>query len=297
MPGSMNFIRTSWRFLGNASLSLWLIYALFAEFLIGSIIMRHHPSLFHALKDMTLQQWVVLYGASNLGITWWFLGALILLFLLALTTSVCGTDKLIATIGALRGSGLWRGLLKLSPSIIHLGFLLLLLGQLVSHTLGINQHGNILATGGTVTVPGSGMKITLKDLNVDFFGKGTRFLGMDGSPRDCTGVLSIIDAQGHHDRVISINRPVWYKGWSFFIEDFYPKSRGVIRPPFINMVIRKDPGISLMVAGAIVFGLGLIMHLLLVTRSRISRGRGPVGVSMSDGPLPVTHKRHHIRPE
>ena len=297
MPDSMNFIRTSWRFLGNASLSLWLIYALFAEFLIGSIIMRHHPSLFHALKDMTLQQWVVLYGANSLRATWWFLGALILLFLLALTTTVCGTDKLIATIGALRGSGLWRGLLKLSPSIIHLGFLLLLLGQLVSHTVGINLHGNILATSGTITVPGSRMKITLKELKVDFFGKGARFLGMDGSPRDCTGVLSIIDAQGHHDRVISINRPVWYKGWSFFIEDFYPKSRGVTRSPFINMVIRKDPGIRLMMLGAILFGLGLIMHLLLVTRFHINRGHSPVNVFITTVPSLVSHKRHHIRQE
>ena len=297
MPDCMNFIKTSWKFLTNATLSLWLIYALFADILIGSIIMRYHPSLFHALKDMTLQQWVVLYGASNLRVTWWFLGALILLFLLALTTIVCGTDKLIATIGTLRSGDVWRGLLKLSPSIIHLAFLLLLFGQLVSHTLGIKLRGNILAPGVTITVPGSGMKITLKELRVDFFGEGTRFLGMDGSPRDCTGVLSIIDAQGHHDRVISINRPVWYKGWSFFIEDFYPKSRGVTRSPFINMVIRKDPGIRLMMLGAILFGLGLIMHLLLVTRFHINRGHSPVNVFITTVPSPVSHKRHHIRQE
>ncbi len=281
MPGFTDFFRKSWNFLGSTGLSLWLNYALFADILIGSIIMRHHPTLFYTLKDMTLQQWMTLYGASAFHVTWWLFGALILLALFALTTAVCSVDKLIATIGTLCGSELWRGLLKLSPSIIHLGFLLLLLGQLISHTLGINMHGNILAAGGTIGVPGSEIRITLKELKVDFFGKGTRFPGMSGSVRDCTGVLSIIDAQGHHDRVISINRPVWYKGWSFFIEDFYPKSNKVKRPPFINMVIRRDIGVRFMVAGAIVFGMGLVMYLFLVTQSRIGRGRAAVGVSIN----------------
>lgn len=262
MPGSINCIERSWKFLGDVRLSLWLIYALFADILVGSMIMQRYPELFYPLKDQFLQQWLLSYGERNIHLTWWFFVALLLLFLLALTTIVCGTDRAVATIARFRGDDIRGSFLKLSPTVVHVGFLLLLAGQLVSHTLGVNSHGNILAVGGAVEVPGSGIKLVLQDMKVGFFGRDTRFLGMAGKVRDCAGTLAVVDSGVIHERRISINRPAWYKGWSFFIEDFYPKSRGAKRPPYINLVIRKDPGIKLMAAGSIVFGLGLIMYLL-----------------------------------
>lgn len=268
MSGSINCIRASWQFLGDIRLSLWLIYALFADILAGSMIMRRYPELFYPLKDQFLQQWLLSYGERNMQLTWWFFVALLLLSSLALTTTVCGTDKAIATIARFRGDDIWGSFLKLSPTVVHIGFLLLLAGQLVSHTLGVNSHGNILAVGGAVEVPGSGIRIVLQDMKVGFFGQGTRFLGMAGKVRDCAGTIAVVDSGGIHERRISINRPAWYKGWSFFIEDFYPKTRGVKKPPYINLVIRKDSGIKLMAAGAVVFGLGLVMYLLLVAQAR-----------------------------
>lgn len=279
MPGSISCIRRSWRFLGDVRLSLWLIYALFADILVGSMIMKRYPELFYPLQDRFLQQWLLSYGESNIYLTWWFFVALLLLFSLALTTTVCSTDRAVAVIAGFRGDDIRGSFLKLAPTVVHVGFLLLLAGQLVSHTLGVNSHGNIMTVGGAVRLPGSGIKIVLQDMKVGFFGQDSRFLGMAGKVRDCSGTLAVVDQGGIHERRISINRPVRYRGWSFFIEDFYPKSKGLKKPPFINMVIRKDPGIKLMAAGAIVFGLGLVMYLLLVARARINRG--PVGMAIN----------------
>ena len=266
MQDSTDFIRKSWKFLGHTGLSLWLIYALFADIITGSIIMKHHPQIFSPLQDQLLQEWAVSYGVKNMFFAWWFFVALLLLFLLALTTAVCGTNKLMVTIDNFRGNELWRGLLKLSPSIVHLGFFLLLLGQLASHTIGVNSHGNILAVGEATIVPGTEIKIVLKDLKIAFFGENTRFPGMAESPSDCSAILCFIDSTGEHQKKISLNQPCWYRGWSFFIEDFCPKTRGSKRLPFINMTIRNDPGIMLMVAGALVFGLGLAMYLFIAMR-------------------------------
>ncbi|NOX81228.1 MAG: hypothetical protein GXP57_09140 [Deltaproteobacteria bacterium] len=265
--------------LGDARLSLWLIYALFADILVGSMIMQRYPELFYPLQDRFLQQWLLSYGAGNPRLTWWFFVALLLLSALALTTAVCGTDRAVAVVARFSRDDIRGSFLRLAPTVVHVGFLLLLAGQLVSHTLGVNSHGNILAVGGAVRAPGSGIKVVLRDLKVDFFGRDTRFLGMAGKVRDCTGTLAIVDRSGIHRRRISINRPVRYRGWSFFIADFYPKTRGAKKPPFINLIIRKDPGTGLLAAGAIVFGLGLVMYLLLAARTR--SGCAPAGMSMN----------------
>lgn len=279
MADSMNFIRSFWAFLGRPSLSLWLIYLLFADILAGSVIMKQHREIFFALETRMLQEWLATYGLKNIQVAWWFFASLFLLFFLALTTLVCTTNKTIAIIRRFYGSGIWGLLLKLSPSIIHIGFVLLLLGQLASHTLGVNSHGNILGIGRQMTVRGSGITVVLKDLKITFFNRNTSFLGMEGNAKTVSGTLLLRDPHGVHEKEISMNHPVMHEGWSFFIEDFSPKSEDVKRPPYINMTVRRDPGISLMIAGAIVFGLGLMLYLISAIQSRIGRGHVSCGVS------------------
>ncbi len=272
----MSFIKAAWKSFGSIRLSIWLIYALFVDILAGSVIMKHHPKVFFALNDMMLQQWAATYGLKAIQITWWFFVFLSLLFLLTLNTSICSTEKAVATVKRFHERGIWKLFLRLSPTIIHFGFVLLLLGQLVSHTLGVNSHGNILGIGTTIMAPRSDLKIALKDLKFEFFKRGSPFLGMRGKTEDVTGILAFFDRSGVHERAISMNHPVRYRGWSLFIEDFYPREKGMKGPPFIDLVVRKDPGAGLMAAGAFVFGLGLFMYLLLVTRSRTNQGEVPL---------------------
>ena len=272
MPDFTSFIKAIWRSFGSIRLSIWLIYALFADMLAGSIIMKHYPKVFFALNDMMLQQWAATYGLKAIQITWWFFVFLSLLFFLTLNTIACSTEKAVAIIEKFHGKGIWKFSLRLSPTIIHFGFVLLLLGQLVSHTLGVNSHGNILGIGTTIMVPKSNFRVTLKDLKLEFFKQRSPFLGMQGRTENVTGTLAFLDRSGVHEKAISMNHPVRYGGWGLFIEDFYPRKRGMTGPPFINLVVRKDPGAGLMEAGAFVFGLGLFMYLLLVTRSRTDQG-------------------------
>jgi cytochrome c biogenesis protein ResB len=269
----LNFIKKFWDFLGRSSLSIWLIYALSIDILVGSVIMKHHPRLFFSMERLMLQEWIVSYGTEGLHITWWFFLALFLVFLLAVNTFVCTTNRVISIIGRFADSDRYGFFLRLSPHIIHVGFMLILLGQLISHTLGVNLHSNILHVGGRKAVPCSDISVALTDLKIEFFEKGTHFLGMEGKPENVAGILSIIDSEGVHKRTISINRPVWHKGWSFHLENYYPKSKGMARAPFINLIIRRDPGIRLMAAGAVIFAAGLIIYLFFVSQVHINRVR------------------------
>ena len=274
MQISTGFIRRSWIFLGNTKVSLCLIYALFADVMLGSIVMRHNPQIFFPLKNQFLQEWIFSYGIKNMALAWWLFAAIFLLFFLSVSTTVCITNNLIFTVKHLGKNGFLQGFLMLAPSVMHTGFLLLLMGQLLSHTVGVNSHGNILTVGVGKRLPGSDIRIVLNSLKVDFSDENTHFPGMAGRPENCTGILSIVDQKGCQERVIALNRPVIYRGWSFFIEDFCPMRKGSKRSPFINMVIRRDPGVMLMVVGAVIFGVGLIMYLFSVTSSRNNCERG-----------------------
>jgi hypothetical protein len=269
----MNSIRRFWKFTGDTRVSLCLIYALFADILIGSMVMKDHPELFHSLNNQSLQEWILSCGERNMHLACWLFVALFLLLCLAVTTTICGINKLIAIIRSPGWHGQWRELPELAPFILHLGFLMLLIGQLASHTIGVNSHGNILIVGGAINIPGTETKILLKDLKITFFGKSTTFLGMENSPCDCSATLSFVDSTGSHERRISLNQPCWYRGWSLFIEDFYPKTKNSARTSFINLTIRNDPGIILITAGALVFGLGLAMYLFLVMQSHADKER------------------------
>lgn len=274
--------RAIWTFLGRPSLSVCLIYLIVADILVGSFIMRDNPKIFAVLDSITIQEWVVTYGLNNLKATWWFFVCLYLLLSLGITTSVCSINKVISVIKRFYGNGFLKLALKLSPSVIHLGFLFLLLGQLASHTLGVNSHGHILDVGGSMIVPGSDIVVVLKDLRIDFFKGDREFLGMEGEAKTVSGTLSIYDRHEDHEKRISMNHPMMYKGWGLFIQDFSPKSEGNKRPPYINMTLRRDPGIRLMIAGGVMFGLGLVLYLISVIQSRINGGQVFYG-------MPVKH--------
>jgi len=300
MGDCMGIFRLFWGFLGRPSLSVWVIYLLLADILAGSVIMRHHPKIFSALESRTLQDWAITYGLKNIHITWWLFASLILLFLLAITTSVCTTNKTTAIMRKSHGGAVWELCMRLSPSMIHLGFVLLLAGQLASHTLGVNSHGHILDIGGRTTAPGSDIVVVLKDLKIEFFKANSPFLGMEGRAKNVSGTLYIHDGHGVHERMISINHPVMYRGWGFFIDDFSPQSEEYKRAPYVNLTLRRDPGIRLIIAGAIAFGIGLMCYLISVVPSRgnerrvshaatLNDSRGPQRTDATNGRCHTSH--------
>ena len=70
---------------------------------------------------------------------------------------------------------------------------------------------------------------------------------------------------GHRSKsaVLTVNRPVMFKGYGIFLKNFSPKYKGwgmAVRPR-IDLSIRKDPGVRISMFGIVLFTAGLGMYL------------------------------------
>ena len=264
------FIKNAWEFSGSRSLSAWLLFGIAIVISIGSVIMRHHQPVFYSLGRVLLPEWIGTYGVENLSITWWLFLSLLLFFFLAVNTFVCTTNRVIGLLEKFTSLHKSTFFLKFSPHIMHIGFILLLVGHLISHTIGVNLTNNIIQKNGTISVCLSDLKVGLKDLKVEFE-KGTLFKSLEGSPKNISASLSFIGPKCIKDKVISINRPVWFNGLSFHMDDFYPKSKFSKRTPYISLIIKKDPGIKLQLTGVALFAFGLFIYIFLLIQSQLDR--------------------------
>lgn len=210
--------------------------------LIGSLIMKHHANIFFTLKYTMLQKWIITYGIENLLYTWWLIVIIILLCLLSITLIICILKNLNIN----------------DPLFhVHLGFVLLLIGLFVSHTLSKISYGNIVTKNTEIKLANTNICLKVSDIKIKFFPNKTHFIGTTGKASGCSVALLIKDKNKIYRKKISLNKPCWYKGFSIFIEDFYPKERSNALP-FVNLTIRKDYGIPIMIIGSALFCLGLI---------------------------------------
>ncbi len=227
--------------------------------------MKTDSNIFLALHNSFLQDWLFTYGIKEFHLSFWFFIFIFLLFFIGITTFVCGLNRFLSMLSIfIRNKKFWPDILKFYPSFIHFGFLILMIAQLISHTIGIRYLGNILRPNDTINIPYTSIKLTLKKVYIDFFNEKTKFLGMANKARDCGCVLEVSDGKEIHNIEVFLNQPAFYKGWFIFIADFMPKSKGIGNKAYINLMIKKDPGVWVLVVGTVVFGLGIFMFLCML---------------------------------
>jgi len=266
-------IKNIWDFFGNLTLSVWILPAVAFDAVIGSAIIQIHRPIFSSLNQIMLPDWIINYGLKNLFITWWVFVFLFLLFLLGINIFVCTTNRVAALIKE-RSS-----FLKFAPHIMHYAFILLLLGHLSSYLVGFNSYDNPIKEGEVIPVPHSNLRIKLEDLKIEYEKKepaalkeGNKISLMKGGAKKVSATLSFMKSdQGIEKRETGILRPIRYQGISFHIRDFYPKKEGLTGTPCLNLIIRKDPGLRILIAGAVVFMLGFLMYLHLSFPRRLRR--------------------------
>jgi hypothetical protein len=254
------FMIRPWKFWARNDLLLWWIPAIVVCLLVGLVCLQQAPGVFRPLEHMTLQDWILRYGKAHLGVTWWFLLFLLLVLALALNTLVCTTSK---TLRLLRHRNRFQGRLpfwiKLSPHLIHYGFLFLLAGYLAFFSLGTQAHQNILRLHSPQGFAGLEHRVELLDLQLEF----------DDESEDFQGRL--VDARAHlrfcHEngtcelRTIGVNQPTWIHGYSVHLRDFRPKRKKSGMTPYVNLILQENKGLHLFLAGLLVFVLGLALYI------------------------------------
>ncbi len=266
-------LRKTWNVLGAVYFTAILFLMLFIDLVAGFLSLRSHPNLFRPLNDIRFFEWANTYGAGNLSDTAWFFVLLILLLLLSINTFVCTTNRVFALCyNRSYFTSRIRFALRFSPHIMHYAFLVILLGYLSSYLLASNYTNNILIPGKNVQIPESDCRVRLESLDIQYY-EGDRLLFLKKRAIDLKAVLLfMIDESVIQRKIVSVNRPVWFKGFSVHVKDFAPKTKGSKRQPYINLNIKRDPGMKFYFTGTLIFVVGLFMYMYQWFFVRVKKG-------------------------
>ena len=223
--------------------TVWTLLALVCLFFIGSYIMPAHREVFAGMNDDILFRWVKDTASDNPWYTWWFFAAVAALTLLTINTLVC-------SIQAVRGK--WTRvdfLLRISPQIIHIGFLFILLAHLLGAGWGYKLSG-MMPEGAYAPLP-EDKALLLRQVRVQTDNRGS-MIGWSAE------VSMYENGQLVKNGTLGPNVTLFYKGTGIYL-----KSLNFDRGPAAVLLIAKDPGAAWALVGGILFMLGSITLLVL----------------------------------
>ena len=223
--------------------TVWTLFALVCLFFIGSYMMPMHREVFASMNDGLLFRWVEKSAVPNLASAWWFFAALAGLVLLTINTLVC-------SIQAVRGK--WTRtdfLLRISPQVIHIGFLFILLAHLLGAGWGYRLAGTI-PQGSYANLP-EGRQLFVRTVSPVF--------DESGYLSDWSAAISLVEnGESVKDGVLGPNQPLFYKGVGIYLKSL--ANEGM---PAAFLMVNKDPGAPWALLGSVLFMLGSITLLVL----------------------------------
>lgn len=223
--------------------TVWTLFFLVIIFFIGSYMMPMHREVFSSMNDSLLFDWVKNVALRNLWQSWWFFAALAGLILLTINTIVCSLQAI---------QGKWSRadfLLRISPQIIHIGFLFILLAHLLGAGWGYKLSG-MLPEGGLARLPGD-RALALQSVVVQ--------TDPAGYMQDWSAEVSLYENNEVVKRgTLGPNKPLFYKGVGVYL-----KSLDFERGPAALLMVNKDPGAIWALIGSVLFMLGSVTLLAL----------------------------------
>jgi cytochrome c biogenesis protein ResB len=223
--------------------TVWLLFILVCLFFIGSYMMPVHREVFASMNEDLLFRWIRDIAAMHVWYTWWLFAAIALLCLLTINTLACSIE-------AVRGR--WtRGdfLLRISPQIIHVGFLFILLAHLLGAGWGYKLSG-VMPEGAFAPLP-EDRAIQLHQVRAAADRRGYM--------TDWSAEVSLYENnQLVKSGTLGPNSPLFYNGTGVYL-----KSLDFDRGPAAVLLIARDPGAVWALVGGVLFLLGSITLLAL----------------------------------
>lgn len=226
--------------------TVWTLLALVCVFFSGSYLMPAYRDVHALMNDRLLFDWASGAAAGNIAATWWFFISLAGLVLLTINTLVCSYQ-------AVRSR--WTRedfLLRISPQIVHLGFLLILLAHLLGAGWGYRLSGT-LPEGASARVPDDRV-LRLLSMSVETDDRG--------APAGWSAVVRLFEK----DRVVAEgmlgpNQPLFYDGMGIYLKSF-----GFEPVPHAFLLVNRDPGAVWALVGSVLFMTGTVALLALKWR-------------------------------
>ncbi len=233
-------LKKIWDFCGNVWVNFWLLLLISLNLGIGSYYLKFNFSLFNTLNHLLIQEWVRRVGLRQSGRIWWLGTLLLLLFFLGANTLICALKRLIILWPLRRQLGFKSFSIRISPSLIHLGFLVILVGHGISLVAGYNQI--IPAKPGTqINLPGSSQAEVISQACERYASPAP----IRGMLRQCSVILRVSSAGSTTERQIRFLEPLSWQGLTFHLD----MSRSNNPQPELKIIIKEDPGRNLIFWG------------------------------------------------
>ena len=204
-----------WKVLASTALTVALAVLICLLSAWGSIVVVKNQAFYSAMDQVVLMPWLLDEGVEYLGATGWVFALITLMALFALNTAVCTVDKVYGIIKT------GRPFQSLFPHIVHVGFLVAMLGHLVGSVFGFRSYGNMLYEGEVTPVPNTTMSIRLDGFSTDVNRHGD--LSMLKSSVTLFNKDEVIEVAD-----VTINGPLIHKGVAFYHTNQGRVPRGLI---------------------------------------------------------------------
>ncbi len=226
--------------------TVWTLSALICLFFVGSYMMPMHREIFAPMNDDILSRWVQHVVPDSLWYTWWFFAAVAALAMLTINTIICGVQAV---------KGQWTRtdfFLRISPQVVHIGFLFILVAHLIGAFWGYRLSG-AMPEGAYAPLP-EDKALRLEHIYVQ--------TDAQGAIKDWTAEASVYENnEPVKSGTLGPNTPLFYDGVGIYL-----KSLNYDRGPAAILLIVKDPGAIWALVGGMLFMLGSLALLVLKWR-------------------------------
>ena len=205
----------------------------------GSVIHPRNLSFFSGIDSTPLFKW--LSRSDHIEITWWIYAMILVLALLGINTLACTVDALIKRVR------LKNLMLKLSPQLIHIGVMMIMIGHLLTASLGLKMD-LFLEKGKAIRVAANRV-VGLDAVEV--------VTNEDGYVVDWTSHIWLKTDKKRYDLILKPSRPVYRAGLGFFVQ----AATGDEEETSSLVRVTADPGAPWAFIGGAIVVVGGIMFL------------------------------------
>ncbi|MBI5603847.1 MAG: hypothetical protein HY879_10880 [Deltaproteobacteria bacterium] len=192
-----------WNWCGNVKITFYLFLFISLNLVAGSYFIKFNSALFNPLNHLLLQEWLIGYGINEPFKILWLGSLLGLLTLLGINTLVCAWNR-IRLLWPKRTQMPFKIFsIKVTPSLIHLCFLVILAGHFISLIQGYNA---VLSAkpGESIRLPDR-TEIKILEQQCEYYQFPP---ALQQSIKQCTVTLGLFSGARENTKIYSITRSV-----------------------------------------------------------------------------------------
>jgi hypothetical protein len=232
-------LKKIWRICGNVKLTFYLLLFISLNLVTASFYVKAYPRIFGLLNNLLFQEWFRLFGRYHPGEIWWLLTLFGLLIAFSVNIAVCTIDRLLALWSNRKQMTTKLLFFRASPSLIHIGFSIVLTGHLLSTIAGFSRSIDVIP-GEAATLPSQDSARVI-DRQCDYYSSPDIIRGY---VKQCTVSVELETSLEKTVKRIRFLDPLSWHGLTFHL--VAEKKPGA---PKLKIIVKKDPGMRLILWG------------------------------------------------